>query len=212
VQTGRHRGSSRPGGPALQARLDQPHGQRVRTHVLGHALPEQPVGGAVTTGPLCPPTVRDMSIHCAKGRLGPTALQVLVVPACAASRSHAARSRTSTTWVGASGVSGTSIGPRGHARRGRPSSRSFRCGHLVRRSGLVWPPAAGRRDTCSQATLASPYRSRSTSSLCRAPRPPGSRPRGRRPRRVVVPRRYLGRHLRASASWAPTMAGPRSVT
>jgi len=125
VQTGRDGCGSRPGGPALSARLDQPHRERVRPHVLGHALPEQPVGGAITTGPLCPPTARESSIQRGKGRIGPTALKVPVVSTCAASSSHADRSRTSTTCVIAFGVSGTSIGPCGSRARAtqRPPSR-----------------------------------------------------------------------------------------
>ena len=61
-------------------------------------------------GPVCPPTCRLHAIHSASETAGPTASNVPTVPACDAASSHPARSRASTTWVGWSGESGTSIG------------------------------------------------------------------------------------------------------
>ena len=54
TQTRCDRCGSRPAGPAFPARLDQPHRQRVRTHVLGHALPQKPVGGGSDDRSLVP--------------------------------------------------------------------------------------------------------------------------------------------------------------
>jgi hypothetical protein len=70
-------------------------------------------GSASTTGPVCPPTARACSTQLPNGTTGPTASNVPVIRSAAQSSSQPARSRASITWVGTSGVAGTSIGPRG---------------------------------------------------------------------------------------------------
>jgi len=46
---------------------------------------------------------------------------------------------------GCQGCQGQASALAGHVLRGPPSSRSVRCGHLVRRSDQAWPPAVGLR-------------------------------------------------------------------